>query len=98
MKKAIIFLSAAILCSCAELYLTAGDRIKNVVIGMSEQEVIGIMGKYYDVVGANADTKTLAWGMLSDGKRVSEYRLLFVDGKLHSYHKEHLGDPHIPNP
>jgi hypothetical protein len=94
MKKAFFILFAAVaLSSCAGLFYTTSERVKSVQIGMSEQEVIEIMGRHHDVVGATATTRTLGWGVYNDGERVAEYRFVFVDGRLESFNKEFIYRP-----
>jgi hypothetical protein len=94
MKKTIFILLAAVaLSSCAELFYITSERIKNVQIGMSEDEVVRIMGRNYDVVGATATTRTLGYGVYDDGDRVAEYRLVFVNGVLDSFNKEFIYRP-----
>lgn len=93
MKKAILICLAALaIASCATpASTTASYNARKVEIGMTEREVIRIMGRDYDVVAARANTRTLVWGYNNDrNTRSSEYRMVFVDGKLHSFRNEQV--------
>ena len=104
MKK--IFLlcfAAAVLSSCAALVdaMQADDRVKRVEVGMTEREVIGIMGGSYQVVGADGDMRVIAYGtdLAEGGSATAEYRFYFRGGRLQSFEKERINQhqPHRPD-
>ncbi len=104
MKKIfLICFAALVLSSCASLVdaMQVDDRVKKVEVGMTEREVIGIMGRSYELVGADGDMRVIAYGAdWVDGETTSEYRFHFRNGRLRSFNKEHLdhGRPHRPDP
>lgn len=71
----------------------ADNNIRKVNIGMNKDEVIKIMGKNYEVIGARENNITLGYKSISDGI----YKLYFEDNKLKEWDKEWLPTYHHTN-
>jgi hypothetical protein len=93
MKKIIVLCFAAVaLASCASVgkYLSIEKNIRKVEIGMTEREVVAIVGNHYEVGGMARNMKTLMYDyQMDDGSR-KQYLFTFVDGKLQSYETRFL--------
>ncbi len=79
------------LSSCTAYFegIQVSDNVKKVEVGMTEREVVGIMGRDYEVVEVHGGTRVIAyWQTASDGTPVTEYRFHFRDGRLQSFSKE----------
>lgn len=83
-----VILSLLIFTSCATMIssLNADKRMKDVRIGMTQDEVIQIMGNSYQVIGSKQNEVILGYEIISE----SIYRLVFIDGVLTEWTKEWL--------
>lgn len=88
MKRILLILLAVItLSSCSGTYkLTRTDEnVKKVKIGMTEQQVVRIMGKKYILVTAVASHKVIQYPSSQDSYG---YKFHFEDKKLESFTRE----------
>lgn len=87
-------------CSTYSSMMNADKNIRKLNIGMTEKEVIGVMGKEYEVTSANS-THTV-WVCRSYDESI--YKLYFEKGRLVEWEKEWLKvyltppRPHHPRP
>lgn len=88
--------AAILLASCNSTFqsMQADTNAKNVHIGMTEKEVVQIMGKHYEIVGAAANTRVIKYNTADVDY---EYRFLFVNNRLESFSKERVPQsrPHV---
>lgn len=63
--------------------MNADSNVRNLKIGMTQEQVIDIMGSHYEVVGANEEA--IVWGYRSAYDGI--YKLRFVNSKLTEWNK-----------
>lgn len=94
MKKVIISLSFSILiflfgCSSYNMIsYNANQNMRNINLGMSKNQVIDIMGKYYIVSSASKDNQENIKEILAYKSDVNEeYKLVFINDKLTEWNR-----------
>lgn len=85
MKKLCCILISLLLISCNSYMgmLNADGNIRNVSLGMSQQQVASVMGNHYEVLEAR--NNAIVWGYKAADNGI--YRLRFVDGRLSDWNK-----------
>lgn len=83
-----IILSILLFTSCATTMsmVNADNKIKKVKVGMTQEEVIQIMGNSYQIIGSKQGQAILGYEAIGD----SIYKLVFIDGILIEWTKEWL--------
>ncbi|MCC8188698.1 MAG: hypothetical protein LIP08_14685 [Bacteroides sp.] len=103
LRKTIPLLTLVLLLTSCAMYtsmMNADKNIRKLSIGMTEKEVIGVMGKEYEVISANS--RNTVWGYKSYDDSI--YMLYFEKGRLVEWEKEWLKvyptppRPHHPHP
>lgn len=87
MKKTCLLFLICIMTACSasqKSMMYSDQKIKDVTIGMTKEQVIAIMGEGYEVIGSNEDTITLGYKTLDYGI----YKLVFANDKLTGWNKE----------
>lgn len=81
-----IALTGLLLTSCASIQtaMYADQNMKKVNVGMTREQVVSIMGKGYQPLGARGNEVTLGYQNAEGGT----YVLLFVDNRLYEWTKE----------
>jgi len=96
MKKiiSIIFLTL-ILVSCASTFGTAslGSRVKRLELGMTKQEVCGILGNAYDLIGSGFTQEGREETLKYYGLNGPNYIFHFVENTLVEFYKEQAQQP-----
>ncbi len=95
-KKLLLLISFSILlfsCSTYNSMKNADKNIRNISLGMSQQQIISIMGDEYEVVEAK-DNITV-WGYKSFDEGI--YKLRFINGKLSEWNKVWLNKYEFEN-
>ncbi|HEV7381699.1 MAG TPA: hypothetical protein VGN64_18005 [Dyadobacter sp.] len=74
------------------------ERMKQVNIGMTKSEVIGILGQKYMISSSSKDEKgnpTEVLAYKSDSSE--EYKLRFINNKLTEWNREHINRYVVPD-
>lgn len=93
MKQTLLLILICMITSCSSYrgMMGADSNIKKVNLGMTQQEVIAIMGDTYEIISTKEGTSTLGYKSSDNGI----YKLLFIDGKLKEWNKEWFNDRYI---
>lgn len=98
MKKHLVRLAlvAMVLCASFGCSTTTAQKLNELNLGMSQDDVKSILGDNYVVGAATTDTNGARLQMwdYTDKKTQAEYRLYFKDGKLAQWGKK--GDTDFP--
>jgi hypothetical protein len=83
-------------CVSNNIAYRTNDKIKQVNLGMSKNEVIAILGEKYMIASSSKDangnpTEVLAYNSSE------EYRLKFVNSKLIEWNREHINKYVVPD-
>lgn len=74
------------------------SNVRKIELGMSKKQVISIMGKYYEIVGARkteyGNVETIRYSYSNANNIRTSYLLSFEDGKLVEWFQEKLPLPH----
>lgn len=87
-KLFLMLLLSAMLSSCVSLFYTTDKNIRKLELGMTEEEVIQVMGKSYEIIARTEDSFTLGYKSASD----EYYRLKFAYDQLVEWDKVWLKD------
>lgn len=93
MKRLLLLFFAALALSGCYAFHTAADKVKEVEIGMTEKQVIGIMGKDYAVDSAWDNTRVISYAVFNTDWI---YKFYFVNNRLESFERIHI--PKFPIP
>lgn len=91
MKKLVLFIFLSIFifsCSSYKDAMSANSNIKKIELGMSQNEVIHIMGKSYHRMGAVKDPNGVNVEILGYPTVEAIYMLRFENGVLVEFHKD----------
>lgn len=85
-KLLVLFITLSTCLPSCSLFdqMSVDRRVRKVEIGMTEKEVIRIMGRSYEIVGASGNMRIINYPAPPD----YEYRFRFVGGRLESFAKE----------
>lgn len=95
-KKLLLLITFSMLlfsCSTYNSMKNADKNIRNISIGMSQQQIVSIMGDQYEVV--EAKDNVIVWGYKAFDEGI--YKLRFVDGKLLGWNKVWLNKYEFEN-
>ena len=68
------------------------NSIKEISLGMTQEQVISIMGEHYEIISSKENIVVLGYKSYDNGI----YKLYFVDGKLSEWVKEWLPEYYHP--
>lgn len=94
-KILLLLIMTATLSACVSIFLTTTDKVKNVQTGMTEKQVIGIMGGDYTLEGAHGNTRIISYPVHNTDWL---YRFYFVDNRLESFERIQIYRPHNHSP
>lgn len=88
LKKIVLFISISISillfsCNTYNSLKNADKNIRNISLGMTQQQIISIMGDEYEILEAKDNIIVWGYKSLDDGI----YKLRFTDGKLMEWNK-----------
>lgn len=95
-KKLLLFITFSMLlfsCSTYNSMKNADKNIRDISLGMSQQQIVSIMGDQYEVV--EAKDNIIVWGYKSFDDGI--YKLRFTDGKLSEWSKVWLNKYEFEN-
>lgn len=95
-KKLLLLITFSMLlfsCSTYNSMKNADKNIRDISLGMSQQQIVSIMGDQYEVV--EAKDNIIVWGYKSFDDGI--YKLRFTDGKLSEWSKVWLNKYEFEN-
>lgn len=94
MIRKLIFVTLVLftLSSCSILFPTLDKKVGNLELGMSKKEVLNVVGKSYELVGASMTPEGTAETILLKDKKSSNYVLSFLENKLVSIKRDRFGN------